>query len=74
MLAGMTDALEADMVAGAVAALRRRAARQRARAADWTVTGERGVVIVAGEGRIAERLAVELDAVADELARGPWCA
>lgn len=67
----MKDALEADMVAGAIAALRRRAERQRQRAADWTVTTESGARIVAGEGRIAERIAVALDQAADDLARGP---
>jgi hypothetical protein len=62
----MTDPLEADMLAGAIAALRRRADRQRQRAADWTVTGDRGVVTMAGEGRIAGRIAEALDAVAAE--------
>jgi hypothetical protein len=41
--------------------LRRRAARQRQRVADWTVTGANGIRIVAGEGRIAERIAEALD-------------
>jgi hypothetical protein len=63
----MADALEADIVAGAVAALRRRAARQRKRAADWTTTTETGVRIVAGEGVIALRLAEALDQAANEI-------
>ena len=67
----MTDALEAHMVAGAIAALRRRAARQREIAAHWTVHGDGGVVVKAGEGAIAERIAAALDQAADDLARGP---
>ena len=54
---------------GSILALRRRAARQRQRAADWTVIGENGVRIVAGEGRIAERIAAALDQAADEIER-----
>jgi hypothetical protein len=38
----MIDALEADMTRGAVVALRKRAARQRKKAGDWTVTTENG--------------------------------
>jgi hypothetical protein len=63
------DDLEEGFCAGAIIALRRRAARQRQRAADWTVIGANGVRIVAGEGRIAERIAEALDQVADELER-----
>lgn len=65
----MIDDIEAAMMRGAITALRRRADRQRKLAADWTVTGERGVRIVAGEGRIAERLAAALDQTADEFER-----
>ena len=63
----MRDDLEEEFRAGAVVALRRRAARQRQRAADWTVTGANGIHIVAGEGRIAERIAEALDPTADDL-------
>jgi hypothetical protein len=63
----MADELERDIITGAVAALRRRAARQRKRAADWTTTTDTGVRIVAGEGRIAERIADALDAAALEI-------
>jgi hypothetical protein len=65
----MTDALEADMLSGAIAALRRRAARQREVAARWTVHGDGGVVVKAGEGAIAERIAAALDQAADEFER-----
>jgi hypothetical protein len=58
--------LEEEFHAGAVAALRRRAARQRKRAADWTVTTESGVAIKGGEAAIAERIAAVLDQTADE--------
>jgi hypothetical protein len=67
----MVDLLEAEITAGTIRALRRRAELQRKRAADWTVTTESGARIVAGEGRIAERLATALDAVADEFERCP---
>lgn len=63
----MGDDLEDGFRAGAVVALRRRAARQRQRASEWTVTGENCVRILAGEGRIAERIAAALDQIADEL-------
>jgi hypothetical protein len=62
------DAIESAIAAGAVAALRRRAERQRKLAEAWTVEGERGVRIMAGEGRIAERIAHALDEAADEIA------
>jgi hypothetical protein len=58
--------LKEEFRAGTVVALRRRAPRQRQRAADWTVTGANGIHIVA-EGRIAERIAEALDQTADEL-------
>ena len=65
----MDDELEEGFRTGAVAALRRRAARQRKLAADWTVTGANGIRIVAGEGRIAERIAEALEQAAKELER-----
>jgi|HubBroStandDraft_2_1064218.scaffolds.fasta_scaffold1665442_2 hypothetical protein len=61
------DDLEVAIQAGAISALRKRAERQRQRAKDWTVTGANGVRIVAGEGRIAERIAEALEATAAEL-------
>jgi hypothetical protein len=67
----MIEALEADMMLGAVTALRRRAERQRKIAADWTVRGENGVVVKAGEGVIAERIATALDELAAEFERAP---
>lgn len=67
----MMDDIEAEILSGAITALRRRAARQRQRAADWTVTGANGVVVKSGEGAIAERIAAALDEAADDLARGP---
>jgi hypothetical protein len=59
-------ATESDVVAGAIAALRRRAARQRQIARDGTALGERGVVVRKGEAAIAERLAGVLSQLADE--------
>ena len=61
--------LEAAFTVGAMAALRRRADRQRKLAADWTVTGANGVRIVVGGGRRAERIAAALDQAADEFER-----
>jgi hypothetical protein len=63
------DEIEAAIRAGAATALRRQAARQRKLAADWTVTDANGIRIVAGEGRIAERLAEALEQAANELER-----
>ena len=60
------DEIETAMLRGAVIALRRRADRQRKRAADWTIVGPNGVRILAGEGRVAERIAAALDQAADE--------
>jgi hypothetical protein len=56
------DELEEGFRTGAVAALRRRAARRRKLAADWTVTGANGI-------RIAERIAEALEQTANELER-----
>ena len=67
----MTDELEGAFTVGAVRALRRRAARQRARAEAWTVTTERGVAILSGEAAAALRIAAALDEAADELAACP---
>ena len=64
----MTDELEAAFTVGAVASLRRRAARQRKLAEAWTVTTERGVAILSGEAAVALRIAAALDEAADELA------
>jgi hypothetical protein len=64
----MADDLETAIRAGAIAALRRRAERQRQRASEWTVDGENGVRVVAGEGRIAERIAAALYEAADAIA------
>jgi phosphoglycerate dehydrogenase-like enzyme len=66
----MVDAVEEAIVAGAIAALRRRADRQQAIAKSWTVHGERGTVVVSGEGRIAERIAAALEAAAEEIENG----
>jgi hypothetical protein len=62
-----SDPIEKVVVAGAVAALRRRAERQRAIAKDWTVTGADGTASLAGEAAIALRIAAALDQAADEL-------
>jgi hypothetical protein len=62
---------EADIHVGAIAALRRRAQRQRKIAESWTVYSERGVIVRSGEAAIALRIAAALEAAADELERGP---
>jgi hypothetical protein len=67
----VVDDVEGAVVSAAIAALRRRAELQRKKAAKWTVTTERGVVIRSGEAAIAERIAAALDQAADDLARGP---
>jgi hypothetical protein len=59
----MADETEHEILAGTIAALRRRADRQRKVAAQW---GEGS-----GEAAIALRLAATYDELADELARGP---
>ena len=61
MLARMVDQLEIDVLAGAVAALRRRADLQRKRAAAYGGGS--------GESAIALRLAAEFDELADEFSR-----
>jgi hypothetical protein len=65
------DEIETAMLRGAVIALRRRGDRQRKRAADLTIVSPNGVRIVAGEGRIAERIAAALEATATEIERAP---
>jgi hypothetical protein len=59
--------LEEEFLAGAIAALRRRADRQRDIAKSWTAHGERGAVIRQGEAAIALRIAGALDQAADDL-------
>jgi hypothetical protein len=59
--------IDAETYAGAVLALRRRAARQRQIATDWTVIAANGARITSGEGAIALKIAGALDQAADEL-------
>jgi hypothetical protein len=61
------DPFENAVCAGAVAALRRRAKRQRAIADSWTVHGARGVIVRSGEAAIALRIADALDQAADAI-------
>ncbi len=63
----MADNLEEEFRAGAIVALRRRAARQREIAKSWTAHGERGAIILQGEARVALRIAEALDQAADDL-------
>jgi hypothetical protein len=60
------DSLESAFLAGAVAALRRRADRQGKLAKEGTTIGERGVVFRTGEGALADRLSVVLSQLAAE--------
>jgi hypothetical protein len=53
------------MCAGAIAALRRRAQRQRAISESWTVRGARGVIVRTGEAAVAMRISEALDQAAD---------
>lgn len=64
----MTE-IEAEICAAAVAALRRRAARQAAIARAGVEITESGVAIRTGEGAIAAKRAAALGAIADELER-----
>jgi hypothetical protein len=66
----MSDDVEAQIVAGAIAALRKRADRQKRIAQEGQIAGERGSVIRSGESSIALRLARTLREVADELDAG----
>jgi hypothetical protein len=68
-MAELSD-IEREVVGGALAALRRRAARQRKLAAGWTVSGEGGVRIIAGEGAVALRIAEALEDAANGLEGG----
>ena len=61
------EPLEDAFLAGAIAALRRRAARQAKIAQSWTSRGARGVNIRTGEGAIAARLAHAFNELAAEL-------
>jgi hypothetical protein len=61
------DPFEDAVRLGAIAALRRRAQRQRALSESWTARGERGVIVRAGEGAIALRIADALDEAAHEI-------
>lgn len=63
------DPIESSVRAGAVAALRRRAARQVKIAADGTTNGERGAIIRSGEAVLAVDLAVIFSQLADEIER-----
>ena len=63
------DPLEAELLAGAAAALRKRAERQAKIAAEGTTFGDRGAVIKRGEAAIAERLSATLAALAAEFER-----
>ena len=62
-----SDPIEEAVVAGAVAALRRRAARQAKIAESWTARGARGAIVRSGEAAIALRIADALDQAAAEL-------
>jgi hypothetical protein len=61
------DPFEDAVCAGAVAALRRRAQRQRAISESWTARGARGVTVRTGEGTVALRIADALDQAADAI-------
>jgi hypothetical protein len=60
------DPIESAFLAGAAAALRRRAARQAKIAKEGTTIGERGVVFRTGEGVLADRLSLVLLELAAE--------
>jgi hypothetical protein len=63
------DDLEAAILAGAIAALHRRAERQAKISEQGTTIGERGVVFRTGEGVLADRLSLVLSQLAAELER-----
>jgi hypothetical protein len=63
------SSLEAAIRAGALVALRKRAAGQAAKAREGVAVTETGIAIRTGESAIAARLAEALAAVADELER-----
>jgi hypothetical protein len=62
--------LEQDIVAGAIAALRRRAARQAGIAKVGTTIGEHQAVIRSGEAAVAARLAEAFGGLAHDIERG----
>ena len=64
------DPIESAFLAGAVTALRRRAARQARIAALGTTRGERGAIIRQGEAAIADLLEAALTEIADDLEQG----
>ena len=64
------DPIESAILAGAVTARRRRAARQARIAENGTTSGERNTVIRQGESAVALRLARALNELADELEQG----
>jgi hypothetical protein len=64
------DPIESAFLAGAIAALRRCAARQAQIAADGTTSGSRNAVIRQGESAVALRVAQALNDLADELEQG----
>jgi hypothetical protein len=64
------DPFEDAVCAGAVRALRRRAARQAAIAESWTARGARGAIIRQGEAAIALRIALALEETAAEIEQG----
>jgi hypothetical protein len=61
--------LETELIAGAVSALRKRAARQAAIARAGVAVTAAGIVIRTGESAVAARLAEALTTVADEIDR-----
>ena len=63
------SSLESEFVAGAVSALRRRAARQAAQARAGTARVENGALVRTGDAAVASRLAEALGAIADEIER-----
>lgn len=67
--ASAVNGLDAAIYEGAIAALRKRAARQTAIARAGVVVTEAGVVIRTGEAAIAARIAEALAALADEIER-----
>jgi hypothetical protein len=64
------DPIESGFLAGAITALRRRAARQARISADGTTNGSRNAVTRQGESAVALRVAQALNELADELEQG----
>lgn len=64
------DSVARAILAGAAAALRRRAARQIQIATNWTTAGERGALIKGGEAVLATGLAATFTDLAEEFERG----